>query len=60
MFTKRPILADERFFRWLTKQIQATGQGSIHLDIEQGQIVSVGCHGHQYFSDPDELKEPAA
>ena len=54
------ISLDERFFRWLADQIQRTQQGSIHLEIERGQIRYVGCHGHRYLYSLDEAQEPAS
>ena len=52
------IPVDERFFRWLADQIARTQQGSIHLEIERGQIRYVGCQGHRYVYSLDYHKEP--
>ena len=58
MPTDRTIPVDERFFRWLAEQIARTQQGSIHLEIEHGQIRYVGCHGHCYLYSLDDQGEP--
>lgn len=60
MATTPPIPLDERFVRWLTHQVQQLQRGSIALDVEQGKLVSISCHDHQFFYAPEELKEPNA
>ena len=58
MLTDRWIPTDERFLRWLLEQIQRTRQGSIYLEIEQGKLRSIGCHGHRFIHNPEQLGEP--
>jgi len=58
MFGGYSIPLNDRFFRWLADQIRHIEQGSIQLDIEDGQLRSIGCHGHRYFRSAEELKEP--
>ena len=55
---QRPIPVDDQFFRWLAVQISRTQQGSIDLDIEHGKLVRIGCHGHRFIHNPEELGEP--
>ena len=52
------ISLNERFFRWLADQIRHLERGSIHLEVEDGQLRSIGCHGHRFFHSADDLKEP--
>ena len=51
------IPTDERLFRWLARQIGRIQRGSIQLEIEHGQIRSIGCHGHRYLDAPEALEE---
>lgn len=59
MEQRRPIPPDERFFRWLAAQIGRIEHGSISLEIEQGQIRCIACHGHRFVysldQEPQEL-----
>ncbi len=59
MSREHPIPPDERFARWLLAQISRMQKGSIDLEIEQGQIRCVACHGHRFVysldDDPQEL-----
>lgn len=55
---RRPIPVDEQFFRWLVVQVSRIQRGSISLEIEQGKLISIGCHGHRFISSPEELQEP--
>ena len=59
---ERLIPADERFMRWLLEQISRTQKGSISLEIEQGALRSIACHGHRFFYSPEELyrEEPSS
>ncbi len=59
---ERCIPADERFMRWLLEQISRTQKGSISLEIEQGTLRSIACHGHRFFYSPEELyrEEPSS
>ena len=52
------IPADDRLWRWFIVQVSRTQQGSIHFEIEEGKIRSIGCHGHRFLYTPDELQEP--
>ena len=60
MSTDRSIPTDERFVRWLLEQVSRTQQGSIHLEIEQGRLRWIGCHGHRYLDSLDDAQEIAA
>ena len=57
MLTKSTIPTDERFVRWLTTQVQHLHRGSITLEVEDGKLVSISCHGHRFFYSLDELQE---
>ena len=56
----RVIPTDERFGRGLLEQISRTQHGSMHLEIEQGQLRWIGCHGHRALSSRDDAQELAA
>lgn len=58
MSTDRSIPTDERFVRWLLAQISRTQKGSIALEIEQGQLRSIACHGHRFIYSADALEDP--
>ena len=60
MSTQQTIPLDEQFFRWLIVQISRMKRGSIDLQIEDGKLRSIGCHGHRYMYSLDELQEPVA
>ncbi len=48
------------FFDWPPRQIPQIERGAIHLEIEQGQVVSIGCHGHRFFHTAEDLERPHA
>ena len=52
---KRTIPLNPQFFNWLVREIPKLEHGAIHLDIEQGQLISIGCHGHRFLHTPEEL-----
>ena len=58
MDTRRTIPLTPPFFEWLAREIPQMQQGSIHLEIEQGQVIAIGCHGHRFFHAPEDLQEP--
>ena len=59
---ERLIPADERFVRWLLDTISRIQKGSISLEIEQGHLRYVACHGYRLFYSPEELyrEEPSS
>ena len=57
MPTDRTIPVDDRFFRWLIIQISWIQRGSIQLEIENGQVRSIGCYGHRYVYSLDDAPE---
>ncbi len=52
------IPLSQRFFDWLAREIPQIAHGAIHLEIEQGQVVSIGCHGHRFFHTAEDLERP--
>jgi hypothetical protein len=57
--SERIIPVDARFLRWLAGEIAQIQHGSIHLEIEEGKLRWIGCHGHRFFNSSDDLKESA-
>ena len=55
MDTRRTIPLNPQFFEWLAREIPQIQQGSIHLEIERGQLITIACHGHRFFHTPEEL-----
>ena len=58
METERVIPLNQRFFDWLASEIQQIQRGSIHLDIEDGTLRTIGCHGHRFLHTSEDLERP--
>lgn len=58
METERVIPLNPRFFDWLVSEIQQIQRGSIHLDVEDGKLRTIGCHGHRFLHTPEDLERP--
>ncbi len=58
MDARKVIPLNQSFFDWLAREIPAIQRGAIHLEIEQGKLVSIACHGHRFLYTPEELEEP--
>lgn len=57
MLTDHPIPVDERLLRWLQSTSRGIQHGSITLEIEQGKLKSLSCHGHRFIYSLDEWQE---
>ena len=51
------IPTDERLWRWLIAQIGRTQKGSIMLEISDGKLRTIGCHGHRFIYSSDSLED---
>ena len=51
----RRIPLNQQFFDWLAREIPQVERGAIHLEIEQGRITAIACHGHRFLYSEQDL-----
>ena len=57
MWTTRTIQIDARLLSWLQSTVRRIQRGSIILEIEQGKLRAISCHGHRFISSLDEWRD---